>query len=382
MKPRVIVLGLMGQIPFAGQTWLYLNYLLGLHALGIEAYYVEDDSAWPYDPVANSLVDDPSYAVNHIKTVMERYGLGDYWCYRAAYRQGECFGTSRPEELYRSANALLNVCGAAVLTEAHRQCPRLIYVETDPVTNQLELANGNRRTAEVLDQHDTIVTFGENYGAPDCGVPVNGHVYHKTRQPIHLPCWPVAAGGTRVRTLGNWKQTEKDIVYNGETYRWSKHHEFLKFVELPTRTRQPLELCVGIEDDADRQLFTRNGWQLSHPIPLSLNIWDYQEFIRQSRAEWTVAKDQNIRLRSGWFSERSACYLASGKPVVTQDTGFGNILPTGEGLFAFRTLEEASAAIETINTDYPRHCRAARAIAEEYFDARKVLAKFLKDVGL
>src|ERR1051326_1442583 len=329
-KLKLIVLGLMGQIPFAGQTWFYMNYLLGLRQLGHEVYYVEDDSAWPYDPVVDSLVDDPTYAVNHIKTVMEGNGLGSNWAYRARFRNDECYGLSKDslKELYRTADVLLNVCGAAELTDEHRQCKRLIYVETDPVTNQLEIYNGNRRTIDILAQHDRIITYGENYGASDCGVPILKFYYKKTRPPVHLPSWPMQFDPSCIsfRTVGNWKQAEKDIQFKGETYYWSKHIEFLKFVGLPKRTTQSLELCVGIDDEPNRKLFLANGWKISHPIPMTLNIRTYRDFIQQSRAEWTVAKDQNIRLRSGWFSERSACYLACGKPVVTQDTGFGKVI--------------------------------------------------------
>jgi hypothetical protein len=260
-----------------------------------------------------------------------------------------------------------------------------VYVETDPVTNQLELANGKQKTREALGAHDVIVTYGENYGAPGCGVPMDGFRYLKTRQPVDLDLWPMAFDprAARYTTIGNWKQKGHDVVWNGETYAWSKHHEFLKFAELPRRRpAQNFELCLNVDDESDRRLLTGHGWRLSSPLAMSLDPFGYQDFFRRSRAEWTVAKDQNVRLQSGWFSERDASYLASGKPVIAQSTGFENYLPTGEGLFAFRTMDDVLAAVDAIESDYPRACRAARAVAEEALEATGVCRRFVEDIGL
>ena len=184
-------------------------------------------------------------------------------------------------------------------------------------------------------------------------------------------------------TIGNWKQAGQDVVWRGETYCWSKHHEFLKFLDLPRRRpQQHFELSINIDDAADRERLRANGWAVTSPLAASLDPWRYQAFFRASRAEWTVAKDQNVRLRSGWFSERAACYLATGKPVVTQSTGFEHVLPTGTGLFGFRDMDEIVGAIETIEADYPAACRAARGIAEEYLEASRVCRKLLEDLAL
>jgi hypothetical protein len=388
-RPLLVVLGMMGRCPFGGQTWLYLNWLRGFVKDGCEVYYVEDDATWPYDPRVDTITDDPSYATEYLARVLGRIGLGERWAYRALYRGAdESFGLTRERltALYRDCDALLNICGATVLNDDHRRARRRVYVETDPVTNQLELANGKAKTSAVLDDHDTIVTYGENYGAPGCGVPLVGrYTYLKTRQPIDLELWPMAfdAAAAHYTTIGNWKQKGHDVVWNDETYHWSKHHEFLKFVDLPRRCPEAsFELCLNIDDEADRTLLLEQGWELSSPLEMSLEPFGYQEFFRRSRAEWTVAKDQNVRLQSGWFSERDACYLASGKPVIAQSTGFERHLPTGEGLFAFRTLDEAAAAVETIERDYARACRAARGVAEESLEAGKVCRKFLDDIAL
>ena len=385
----LVVLGMMGRCPFGGQTWLYLNWLRGLERLGHDVYYVEDDATWPYDPRPNTIVDDPSYAAAYLDRVTKGIGLPGRWAYRPLFRGSEeCYGMSAPalRELYGRCDAILNICGATVLNDDHALARRLIYVETDPVTNQLELANGKQKTFDVLRAHDTIVTYGESYGLPGCDVPLVGEFeYKKTRQPIDVELWPMAfdAACVAYTTSGNFKQQGHDVVWNGETYHWSKHHEFLKFLELPRRCPEvPFELCLNVDDESDRRLLLDHGWKLSSPLQMSLDPWGYQDFFRRSRAEWTVAKDQNVRLQSGWFSERDACYLACGKPVIAQSTGFERFLPTGEGLFAYRTLDEILAAVDAIEADYEKACRAARAIAVEHLEASAVARKFLEDVSL
>jgi glycosyltransferase involved in cell wall biosynthesis len=386
-KLRLVILGMMGRSPFGGQTWLYLNWIRAFSRLGHEVYYIEDDTVWPYDPEQNTVTDDCSYAAKHIANCMRRIGLPDRWAFRLADREDACWGISARglEELYRSCDALLNVVGATDLREEHLVAPLRVYVQTDPVIAELRLANGDEHTRIAFANHHVIATYGENYGAPDCGVPLNGVVYKKTRQPVDLDLWP-RAYDLRARlftTIGNYNQPGSDVEYNGEVYRWSKHHEWEKFLDLPRWTKQPFELALNLDDSASRGRLEAHGWALVSPLQMSLNVFgDYPAYFRRSRAEFTVAKDQNVRLRSGWFSERDACYLACGKPVVAQDTGFGNVLPTGEGLFAFTSMEEALDAIDAINGDYRRHCEAARAIAEEYFEARSVAARLLADIGL
>jgi hypothetical protein len=384
---RLIVLGMMGRSPFGGQAWLYLNWLRGLHRLGHEVYYVEDDTVWPYDPERNAVTDDCSYAVRHIARCMEGVGLPDQWAFRLADRRDACWGMSSRElsDLYRSCDALINVVGATDLRDEQLTAPFRIYVETDSVIAELRLAGGDDHTRDAFANHHVIVTYGENYGDSTCRVPLNGVDYKKTRQPVDLDLWrmsydPQAASFT---TIGNYRQSGNDVEYEGELYLWSKHSEWERFIELPQLTDQSFELAMLPDEDGDRELLEVHGWRLVPPLQMSLDVFGaYPAYISRSRAEFTVAKDQNVRLRSGWFSERDACYLACGKPVVAQDTGFANVLPTGEGLFAFSTMGEALAAIEAINSDYRRHCESARAIAEEYFEASAVAGRLLVDVGL
>jgi hypothetical protein len=386
-KLRIVVLGMMGRCPFGGQSWLYLNWLSGFHKLGHDVWYVEDDTVWPYDPQQNTVTDDCSYAVQHIARCTERIGLRDRWAYRLADRKGACWGLpeSKLNDLYRTCDVLLNVIGATDLRDEHMTAPLRIYVECDPVTAELQLANGDEHTRIAFGNHHAIFTYGENYGAPDCGVPLNGLAYGKTRQPVDVDLWPMVyePEACFFTTIGNYRQNGNDVEYAGEVYRWSKHEQWEKFLELPRRTEQPFELAMMHYDPEDRSRLLAHGWRLTSPFGMSLEVFGaYPNYVRHSRAEFTVAKDQNVRLRSGWFGERDVCYLACGKPVVAQDTAFSTVLPTGEGLFTFSNMDEALAAIEAINSDYPRHCTAARAIAEEYFRAEKVAAKLLEDLGV
>jgi hypothetical protein len=258
-------------------------------------------------------------------------------------------------------------------------------VQTDPVTAELRLANGDAHTAAAFAAHDMVITYGENYGNADCGVPLNGIRYKKTRQPVDLDLWPavIDPNSRYFTTIGNYRQSGSDVEYQGDTYFWSKHHEWEKIIDLPRHTTQEFELALNVTADGDHRRLEEYGWRIVSLYEMSLDVFGtYPSFFRHSRAELSVAKDQNVRLRSGWFSERDVCYLASGKPIVSQETGFSNILPTGAGLFGFSDKDEALAAIEAINGDYERHCRAARRLAEDCFAAPKIGAQFLRDVGL
>jgi hypothetical protein len=386
-KLKLVVLGMMGRCPFGGQTWLYINWLLGLRALGHDVYYVEDDNVWPYDPELNSVTDDCSYAIRHISSCMDAIGMSKNWAFRFRDGEGSEAGMTPREldELYGSCDALLNIVGGTDLRDEQLRARYRIYVETDPVAAEVRLAAGDEHTKIAFGNYDVIATYGENFGAPDCLVPVEGLAFKLTRQPIDLTQWTMAyEESTRYfTTIGNYRQSGDDVEHNGEIYFWSKHHEWERFLDLARLTSQDFELALMVKDPEDQQRLQAHGWRLRSPLPMSLDAFgDYRDYIRASRAEFTVAKDQNVRMRSGWFSERDACYLASGKPVVIQDTGFSNFLPTGEGLFGFLTVDEALAAIDEINRDYKRHCEAARAIAEEYFEAKSVAARLLSDVGL
>jgi hypothetical protein len=379
----IVVFGIAFWYPLAGVTFQFLHYLIALRRLGWDPYYVEDSARWVYDPVRRDTTPDPRANIETVAPALVAHGFGDRWAFRSHHEGGRVYGIGerRLRALYRDAVALLNVTGAQELRDEHRTCPRRIYVETDPVKGQIQVAQGDAGMLAMYAAHDTIFSFGENLGRPDCGVPVERLTWRPTRQPIVLDLWPPEPGeGAAYSTIATWRN-DNDVAYEGETYSWSKDVEFTKVLELPLRRPGPFELATSVDADTAARL-SAHGWRLADALAVSREAERYRAYIRGSRAEFTVAKDQNVRLRSGWFSDRSACYLAAGRPVITQDTGFGNVLPTGKGLFAFRDLGDVLSAVDAIESDYEGHRRAAREIAAEYFDAERVVGSLLERAGL
>jgi hypothetical protein len=384
-RRRIGVLGTFANVPYAGMAWMHCQFLAGLARLGHEVFYVETTTAWPYHPVDLTTTDDPAYALAYVGQVLEGFGLGDRWAYRAAYADGRWHGplADRAVELLRSADAVLNITGSTTPEEVGVPC-RLVYVGTDPVLQELKIANGDRALRDRVTAHVAHFTYGENIGSADCPVPPLPFPTRPTRQPVLLDRWESGPPPRRdFTTVTNWAVEGYDVTFRGETYTWSKHHEYLKILDLPRRTGVPLELAMGLSGVSPevRERLRDHGWRVVDAFHLSLSPWPYRDYVCGSGGEFSVAKDMVVRMRSGWFSERSACYLAAGRPVVTQDTGFGKVLPTGEGLFAFRSIEDILAAFDAIESDYARHSRAARAVAEDYFRAETVLGRLLADLG-
>jgi hypothetical protein len=385
-KKTILVLHFSGRMPIAGVGWEGMNWVLALKKLGHDVWYVEDNGVNPYSFAQNSVVWDSAENIGFVKRMMERFDLGDRWAYWDPVTEYSWHGVSkeRAMRLYGEADAIINLCGATKLREEHMRCPVRILIDTDPIYEQIKLAKGDADSIAYVDAHTHLVTIGENLGAADCPVPLGDRTWHKVRPPINLDVWPADfdRAPANFSSLATWAHSSKNIDFEGESYQWSKHMNFLRFLDLPKRTTQPLDLALITPNaEVDRQV-RDNGWHLLDPVPLSNNLESYADFLRGSRGELSVAKDIYVRPRSGWFSDRSVCYLASGRPVIAQDTAFKKYVPTGEGLFAFSTHEEALAAIETINADYPRHQRAARAIAEEYFEATKQVQRVLDAAGL
>ena len=387
---RLIVLGNIGCEPYPGIAWQAMQYAVGLRRLGHEVYYFETSSAWPYDPVSASRVNDSGHALGWLAHVADNFGFSNHWAYRRSYGDKAWFGMERSnaEELLAHADAILSITGSTRIEEEGLEAGRLVYVCTDPVVHEVRFAAGDEDVRTLVEEHDDVVTFGENIGTGRCPLPPLPGLRARTRQPVLIDLWepdlwqPDPAPGDSFTTVGNWRQDGRDTEFAGERYYWSKHREYLKFIDLPRRLGQPLELATGLVQltDGERGLLGSNGWRLADA--LGLTLCSYRDYIRRSRGEFTVAKDANIRLRTGWFSDRSACYLAAGRPVITQDTGFGDVLPVGEGLFAFETVEDILAAFDAVSGDYEFHCRRAGEIAQEYFRAETVLARLLRELGL
>ena len=384
-RGRIIVFGILFWYPLAGVTYQFLHYLMALRRLGYDPYYVEDSGRWVYDPALNDLSPDASANVAAVAPILEAHGFAGRWAFRGRYPEGRCYGMTDSQviDLYRTADAFLNVTGAQEIRDEHMAIPRRIYIESDPFASQVQVANGEQGTIGALDAHDTHFTFGENIGNPDCDIPLQRYRWMPTRQPVVIDLWKHDYGNTGqpYTTITTWHNTGKDVEYRGDRYYWTKDREFERFIDLPRRRKVPFELAVGVDDEVKKRLID-NGWRQRLSVDLSANVDSYRQYIQRSRGEFTVARDQYVRPRTGWFSDRTACYLAAGRPVITEDTGFGKFIPTGRGLFAFTTMDDVLAAVDAIESDYQGHCRAAAEIGAEYFGAERVVGSVMARAGL
>ncbi|MDQ3821485.1 MAG: hypothetical protein M3362_27920 [Acidobacteriota bacterium] len=386
-KKKIVLLGMYSKMPVAGVAWLVAQYMVGFRRLGYDAYYVEAHARTPSMFMKSEEDDASAQAAALIESVMRRFDMNDRWAFHALHDDGRCFGLSENQlkQLYQSADLIINLHGGTVPQPEHSATEKLIYLETDPVELEVELYNKDESAIEFISPHTAFFTWGLNYGNPDCKVPVPENLKFKpSPPPVIVDFWkPLSNGaGQTFTTIGNWRQTWNKVNFQGEVYHWSKHYEFLKFIDLPARTNQAFELALSSYDEDDKTMLEGKGWKVRHAMEFSVDMDSYRRYIIESHGEFTVAKDQNVRLRSGWFSERSATYLAAGRPVITQDTGFSNYLPTGDGLFSFSTIAEIEQAIDSINSNYEHHCRAAYEIARDYFNYDVVLKHLLTSLGL
>jgi hypothetical protein len=387
----IVLLGMMSKHPVPGVVWQTLHYLVGFERLGFEAYYVE---AGGHQPSAMLVAGDgreggdrSARAARFLDGVLRRFDLGDRWAFQALHADRRCYGLSEPrlEALWREAELVINLHGGTTPRPEHAAAGRLVYLETDPVQLQLELHRRRPRTLAFLEPHAAFFTFGENYGTERCSLPVTSGIrFMPTRQPVVRGFWEGGApAGAAFTTIGNWEQRGRPVRFRREVYHWSKHLEFMKVLDLPRRTGRRFELALSPTslDAASAQLLSANRWEVRDALELSADLDGYRDYIQRSCGEFTVAKDQNIRFRTGWFSDRSACYLAAGRPVITQETGFSDVLPTGAGLLAFSTVDEAAEAVARVAADPGRHSAAAAGIARGHFDHEVVLGRLLADSG-
>jgi hypothetical protein len=355
-----------------------MQYVLGLHALGHEVYYLEDTGQWPYNPLEGGVSESCAYNVRYLSQVMARFGLSGRWGYRFPWKS-QWFGLSsgRWNEICRHTDLLINVSGTLAEPGRYREATRLAYIDSDPVFTQIKLACGQREFSRLVDMHDIHFSFGEDLDSSH--VPATGHEWLPTRQPVVLAQWhPKLPHREVFTTVMNWT-SYKPLTYRGLTL-GQKDVEFERFMDLPSRIPEVrLEVAVneGKTRRPPRTLLRRHGWRVMDPNEVCPDVDGYRSYIESSMAEWSVAKNAYVVGRPGWFSCRSACYLAAGRPVVVQDTGFTDILPVGEGILTFRTPEQAIEGIAEVRSHYARHAQAARAIAEDWFASGSVLTSLI-----
>lgn len=382
---RIAVTGLAATYPLGGVFWDYMQYVLGLHRLGHEVLYIEDTGKWCYDPTSYTFLENgaknAAYLAKHIEMLDSR--LSDCWYFRDG--TGQSFGKSWEwvRDFCRTADLFLHISASCWMRDEYLGVSRVAFVDSDPIYTQASvpgyldnsISDEARSRVDKLLAHDVFFTFAENIGKPDCLIPTELFHWIPTRQPIVPDCFEGAIVTPNQRrrlltTVASWEPAEKGPVVAGVPY-YGKSVEFERFMQLPHFSSLPIELALS--GRVPRQQLQDHGWLMVDALGISYDPWVYRNYLANSLGEWSVAKNAYVRSRSGWFSCRSACYLALGVPVIVQDTGFAGYIPTGEGIQSFATMEQAVEAIEKLRTDPDRHIRAALELARECFDSDKVL---------
>jgi hypothetical protein len=368
-----VVAGALANKPLnGGEAWVRLSWVLGLRRLGLDVFFVE-----VLAPEA-----DAEAGTRYFREVVEGFGLASA---SGLLRAGESiWGLSRPEivEVAEAADLLVNISGNLRCPDVLRGIPRRAYVDLDPGFTQHWHAAGQDLG---LEEHTIHFTVGEHIGTPSCPIPTGDIHWLPTRQPVLLDEWPASDMGEpgRFTTVASWRGSLGRVEWQGRSF-GVKAHEFRKFLRLPELAPGAFEIALDIHpgDERDRSLLEGHGWTLTDPTLLARDPDSFRRYVNGSWAEFSVAQSIYVETRCGWFSDRTTRYLAAGKPALVQGTGFSDHLPVGEGLMAFESLDEAVAGAESIAADYGKHSRAARAIADEYFDSDKVLTRFLDQVGV
>lgn len=376
-KLKIAVLGYIVRGPLGGLAWHHLQYVLGLKKMGHDVLFVEDSDDYPacYDPCTYGFGVDPGYGLGFIKTSFDGLGLRDLWAYFDVHTN-QWHGAKNAEDFVKGSDLLLNLSGANPLREWSLHVPKRVFVDTDPAFVQIRHLT-DKKAMELAKNHNVFLTFGENFGNEDCLIPDDGFDWKPTRQPVVLDVWQ-ASGGNKdgnLTTVMQWDSYEK-VLYHGREY-GMKSTSFAPFLEMPLQCSETFEIAVG-SANAPFELLVQNGWNVLESQKVTESIWTYKDFVENSKAEFSVAKHGYVESKSGWFSERSAVYLASGRPVITQETGFSKFIETGKGLMSFSDQLGALDAIERINADYDLHCSEARRVAEEFFGHEHVLQNLLE----
>jgi hypothetical protein len=383
-RHALVIAGSLSQKPrHGGHTWALLQYALGFRELGWDVLFLDQiASSLCVDSSGRPCAVEGSVNAEFLDRVMTRFGLRDHYAL-IVDRGQQWIGLNRDRvlERVRASAFLLNIMGFLSQEEVLAAAPRRVFLDIDPGFGQMWKA---LNLHDPFAGHDAFVTIGERIGEPDCAIPTCGLEWITTPQPIALSHWPRIDGTERRFTsVVSWRGAYGPIEYNGRTY-GLRVHEFRKFIDLPGLAALPFELAIDIHPDDGRDLerLRSAGWTLVDPLSVAGSPESYRQYVQSSGAEFMVAKNIYVDTRSGWLSDRSFCYLASGKPVLAQDTGWTLKYRTQEGLVPFATLEEAADGARAITTDYERHSRAARALAEDCFDSRRVLTRLAEKLGV
>lgn len=378
---RIVVLGYIVRGPVGGLAWHHLQYVLGLSRLGHDVRFVEDSDDYPscYDPSRHVVDADPTYGLQFTNDAFTRIGLPDCWAYHDSHT-AQWLGPARNtiDDFCRSADVVLNVSAMNPMREWTADIPLRALIDTDPVFTQVRNIDDDA-SRQLACAHNSFFTFAENVARESATLPDDGFNWLATRQPVVTDIWKVSPcpANSAYTTVMQW-QSYPPVEYKGQQY-GTKAESFGPFIDLPRLTTRRLDIALG-GTHAPRESLAGNGWHLQNPLEVARRPDDFMNYVRGSRGELAVAKHGYVASNSGWFSERSAAYLASGRPVVTQETGFSEWLPTGRGLFAFNNADEALAALDEVEADYERNAIAARQIVEDHFDSDAVLSSLLTEI--
>jgi hypothetical protein len=381
MKLTILVSGMISAVPWqGGATWAVLQYLLGFRRLGHEVYFVEPIDSNALLPPGTGLAE--SENARYSREVMGKFGFEHASALLVAgTRQTVGLGYDEGQDVSRRADLLVNISGLLTDPGLVERIPTRVYVDLDPAFTQLW--HFTQGIDLHLAGHTHVATVGLGLLGTQCRVPTGGLDWITTPPPVVLECWPVTREirHDALTTVANWR-SYGSVEYDGVQY-GQKAHSLRRLIDLPTRTSTRCRLALAIHPAEKSDLFQleRNRWEIVDPLSVTSTPGDYAAFVRGSWAELGVAKSGYVDSNSGWFSDRSVCYLASGRPVIAQDTGFSRWLPTGDGLLRFETVDDAVEAIEDVRSAYSRHAAAARSIAETYFDSDRVLSRLLQRLG-
>ena len=378
---RIVVASWMVRYPLGGNLSWTLQWLVGFQKLGHEVYLVEKadapDSCW--DPARGVLGDDAAYGTHAVHALLSPFGLGEHWCFVDVERTYWGCTQSRIESVLRSADLFIDIGNHGAWEEESRQAAVRILVDGEPGATQMKWTN-KLASGEALPQFDHYFSNGANVGSAGNTIPTAGKSWRPLFNPVVTDLFDISPPppDAPFTTVMNW-QAHGKLVFQGVTY-GQKDVEFQRFIDLPCRTSAALE--VAVSGRIPRDELTAAGWRIRSAHDVTISYDAYRDYIAASRGEFSVAKHIYVATHSGWFSDRSAAYLAAGRPVVLQETGFSQHLPCGRGLFAASTPGEAAAALDEISGDYARHSAWAREVAREHLDARVVLRRVLSDLGI
>ncbi len=382
---KLILAGIIGRFPVGGVTWCFLHYIVGFQRLGYEVFYLEDTGECGFNPIVNGVSKDPSYPVNYIHRQLKIVGLEDSWAF--IDHTGRYHGKTRKQlaDICCQADLMVDLSGGCWFARPEYEHLRKVFIDTDPGYTQFQISEGRTLDlkwtgyssfSDFFSTYHKLFTFALNAESTSCQLPESQFRWHPTIQPLALEFWPVVPppADAPYTTILSWRIDSFLGMGQG------KGSEILRLIDLPSKSPQRIKLAIS--GRAPKDLLTKNGWELTDAVEATIDPFAYRAFIQASRAELGFAKAMYVKTHSGWFSDRTQCYLASGRPALVRDTGFSDVLPCGEGLLTYSNEQEILEGMQSIEQDYARHSYRAREIAEEYFSPDKVLRNLLQTAGV